>query len=126
MTKLRVLVVDDCPDSRTGLRHLLRWWGHEVDEAADGPAALSLAASLRPDVVLLDIGLPGMDGYEVARQLRALPGLEKTLLVAMTDFGQPDAVKDCFRAGCDAHLLKPSEPLAFKYLLALHAEQTTT
>jgi len=72
MTKLRVLVIADCPDTRTGLRHLLRWWGHEVGEAADGPTALASVASLCPDVVLLDIGLPDMDGCEVARQLRAI------------------------------------------------------
>src|SRR6266545_2015760 len=92
MTKLLVLVVDDCPDTRATLCALLRGWGREVNEAADGPAALS-AASICPDVVLLDIGLPGMDGYEVARQLRALPGLKKALLVAMTGFGQPDDVQ---------------------------------
>jgi two-component system, chemotaxis family, CheB/CheR fusion protein len=125
MTRLRVLVVDDCPDTRTGLRHLLRWWGYEVDEAADGPAALSSAASFRPDVVLLDIGLPGMDGREVARQLRALPGPEKALLVAVTGFGQPDDVKDCLQAGCDTYLLKPYDPLSLKQLLDLRAKQTT-
>src|SRR5262245_31561631 len=102
MTRLRVLVIEDCPDTRTGLRHLLRRWGHEVDEAADGPVALSSVASFCPDVVLLDIGLPGMDGREVARQLRAIPGLEKALVVAVTGFGEPDNVKDCFQAGCDA------------------------
>jgi CheY-like chemotaxis protein len=126
MTKLRVLVVDDCPDTRTGLRHLLRRWGHEVDEAAAGPAALSLAASFRPDVVLLDVGLPGMDGREVARQLRAIPGLEKALLVAVTGFGEPDNVTDCLQAGCDTHLLKPYDPLALKQLLDLHHVQQTT
>jgi two-component system, chemotaxis family, CheB/CheR fusion protein len=126
MTKLRVLVVEDCPDTRTSLRHLLRRWGHEVAEAADGPAALSSAASVRPDVVLLDIGLPGMDGREVARQLRAIPGLEKALLVAVTGFGQPDDVTDCLHAGCDTHLLKPYDPLALKQLLNLRAQQTTT
>src|SRR6266511_1239979 len=117
MTVLRVLVVEDCPDTRTTLRPLLRGWGHEVAEAADGPAALSSTASVRPDVVILDIGLPGMDGCEVARQLRALPGLEKALLVAVTGFGRPDEVKECLRAGCDMHLLKPYDPLTLKQLL---------
>jgi CheY-like chemotaxis protein len=123
---LRVLVVEDDPDTRTTLCALLRGWGHEVDEAADGPAALS-AASIRPDVVLLDIGLPGMDGCAVARQLRAIPGLERALLVATTGFGRPDEVKDCLLAGCDTHLLKPYDPLVLKQLLDLHhAKQTTT
>src|SRR5262249_48412946 len=98
---LRVLVVDDYPDSLTTLRWLLQAWGYEVAEAPDGPSALSSAASFVPDVVLLDIGLPGMDGYEVARQLRALPGQGKTLLVALTGFGQVADVERCLQAGCD-------------------------
>src|SRR6476646_7109490 len=101
---LRVLVVEDCADTRFSLRLLLRLWGHEVAEAADGPAALGLAASFAPDVVLLDIGLPG---YEVARRLRALPGLEDALLVGVSGFGQEDDVWRCLQAGCDTHLLKP-------------------
>jgi CheY-like chemotaxis protein len=120
-TMLRVLVVEDYPDSRATLCALLRVWGHDVDETANGHAALSSAASVRPDVVLLDIGLPDMDGYEVARRLRDLPGLEKTLLVAMTGFGQPDEVQACLQAGCDMHLLKPCDPLALKQLLDIHA-----
>src|SRR6266540_4120656 len=124
--KLRVLVVEDHLDSRTTLCAMLRVWGHEVDEATNGPAALSSATSARPDVVLLDIGLPGMDGCEVARQFRALPGLGKALLVAVTGFGRPDEVKECLQAGCDMHLLKPYDPLALKQLLDLRAKQTTT
>jgi two-component system CheB/CheR fusion protein len=118
---LRVLVVEDDHDTRATECALLRAWGHHAEEAA-----LSVAASVRPDVVLLDIGMPDMDGYEVARRLRDLPGLEKTLLVAMTGFGQPDEVQACLQAGCDLHLLKPCDPPALKQLLALHAEQTTT
>jgi two-component system, chemotaxis family, CheB/CheR fusion protein len=121
---LRVLVVEDYPDSRATLCALLRVWGHDVDETANGHAALSSAASVRPDVVLLDIGMPGMDGYEVARRLRALPGLEKALLVATTGFGRPDEVKECLQAGCDVHLLKPYDPLALKQLLDLHANSS--
>ncbi|SRR6266508_3892533 len=124
---MRVLVVEDCHDTRTILCAMLRVWRHEVAEAANGPAALASAASFRPDVVLLDIGMSGMDGYEVARQLRALPGLEKTLLVAMTGFGQPEDVQACLQAGCDMHVLKPCDPLALKQLLDLHqGKQTTT
>ena len=114
---LRVLVVDDDRDTRASECALLRVWGHQAEEAADGPTALSLAASVCPDVVLLDIGMPGMDGYQVARQLRTIPGLDKALLVATTGFGRPDEVKDCLQAGCDIHLLKPYDPLALKQLL---------
>src|SRR5262245_46694935 len=78
---LRILVVEDCADTRTSLRLLLRKWGHEVAEAADGTAPLCSAASFCPDVVLLDIGLPGLNGYEVAEQLRSLPNLAESLLV---------------------------------------------
>ena len=122
---LRVLVVEDDRDTRASQCALLRVWGHEADEACDGPTALSSAASFGPDVVLLDIGLPGMDGYEVARQLRALPGLESALLVAMTGFGQPQDVQLCLQAGCDLHLLKPCDPLSLKQLLDLRRKQTT-
>jgi CheY-like chemotaxis protein len=113
----RVLVVDDYPDSRTTLRWLLRDWGYEVTEAADGPSALSRATTFSPNAVLLNIGLPGMDGYQVARHLRALPGLEKTLLVAVTGYGQADDVERCRQAGCGTHLLKPYDPLVVKQLL---------
>ena len=114
---LRVLVVDDCPDTRLSLRLLLRNWGYKVAEAADGPSALSVAASLVPDIVLLDIGLPGMDGCEVAKRLRALPGLENTLLIAATGFGRRVDMERCLQAGCDTHLLKPYAPLVLKQLL---------
>jgi len=124
--RLRILVVDDCPDTRTTLCWMLRDWGYEVAEAANGSAALSLAASFYPDMVLLDIGLPGLDGYEVAYRLRALPGLADSLLVAVTGFGQADDVERCLQAGCDTHLLKPFDPLALKQLLSLHIPQTAS
>jgi len=120
-TSLRVLVVDDSTDTCTALRLLLKKWGHEVVVAADGPAALSAAAVLCPDVVLLDIGLPRMDGYEVARRLRDLPCLGEALVVASTGYGQPEDVERCLRAGCDVHLRKPSDPLLLKQLLDLRA-----
>jgi CheY-like chemotaxis protein len=68
-------------------------------------------------VVLLDLGLPDRDGSEVAKQLRSLPALTESLLVAVTGFGQEDDVRRCLEAGCDAHLLKPYDPLALKQLL---------
>jgi two-component system, OmpR family, response regulator len=115
---LRVLVVDDCPDLRASLRILLGLWGHDVREAPDGHAALRLAAAFRPDAVLLNVGLPGLDGYEVARRLRRLPGLGGVLLVAVTGYGSPKDVAACRAAGFDHHLLKPFDPVALERLLA--------
>jgi CheY-like chemotaxis protein len=115
---LRVLLVDDCPDSRATLRILLDLWGHEVREAGDADAALALAATFRPDAVLLDVGLPGPDGGEAARRLRSLPGLGGALVVALLGPGaSPDAAA-CRAAGFDHHLLKPFDPVDLKRLLA--------
>ncbi len=115
---LRVLVVDDLPDMRDSLRVLLQVWGHQVEEAGDGPTALSRARVFGPDVVLLDIGLPRLDGYEVARRLRQLPGLEKVLLVAVTGHGRREDEAAARAAGFDHHLLKPFEPEKLARLLA--------
>src|SRR5690348_1665389 len=87
-TTLRVLVVDDCPDTTASMAILLQLWGHDVRVAHDGPAALGLADGYRPDVVLLDVGLPGMDGYRVARELRANPRLPRPFLVSLTGHGE--------------------------------------
>jgi CheY-like chemotaxis protein len=122
---LRVLVVDDCPDTRTTLRMLLRQWGHESREAADGPAALKAAREFRPDVVLLDLGLPGdIDGYGVARRLRADESLRGALLVAVTGFGQSGDVDRCREAGFDHHLLKPFDARQLGFLLSSRAGDT--
>ena len=114
---LRVLVVDDCPDMRATLRILLRLWGHEVREAGDGPAALGLATTFKPDTVLLNIGLPALDGYEVARRLRQLPGLGHVLLIAVTGYGSAQDLAACRAAGFDHHLLKPFDPTDLERLL---------
>jgi CheY-like chemotaxis protein len=114
---LRVLVVDDCPDTRQSLCVLLDLWGHEVRAAADGPAALAEASAFGPEVVLLDIGLPGLDGYEVARRLRRQPGTARALLVAVTGYGQEQDVARARQAGFDHHLVKPCEPGVLKGLL---------
>ncbi len=120
---LRVLVVDDCPDTRDSLRMLLELWGHEVAEAEDGADALESALIFLPDVVLLDIGLPDLDGYQVGRQLRCLPGLENAVLIAATGFGQPRDVARCHEAGFSFHLLKPFDLERLKQLLSTcHAE----
>ena len=114
----RVLVVDDQPDSTDSLAMLLRLCGHEVWTAADGPSALGEFARVRPDVVFLDLGLPGMSGYDVARQLRALPEGHDVRLVALTGYGTEADREKSRAAGFDVHLAKPVDPQAVEALLA--------
>jgi signal transduction histidine kinase/DNA-binding response OmpR family regulator len=103
----RVLVVDDNRDIAESLAFMLEDHGNEVRTAHDGPSALNTAAAFCPEIVLLDIGLPGIDGYEVARRLRKLPELSKSLLVALTGYGQSEARHRAQKAGFDIHLVKP-------------------
>jgi len=114
----RILVVDDNGDAVDSLALLLSLQGHEVRTARDGPAALEVAAVFRPEVVLLDIGLPQMDGYEVANRLRGQVGLKKVLLVAVTGYGQEEDRRRTAEAGFDAHLVKPADPAVLIRLLA--------
>jgi PAS domain S-box-containing protein len=103
-----ILVVDDNRDIVDALAEALTMSGHEIRAAYDGPGALrEVAAGFRPEIVLLDIGLPGMDGYSVARALRNTPGLEETLLVALTGYGQDEDRHRAELAGFDHHLVKP-------------------
>jgi CheY-like chemotaxis protein len=111
-------VVDDNVDGADSLAVLLRLSGHAVRVCHDGPAALALADEFVPDLVLLDIGLPGMDGYEVARRLRARPGLDRVLLVALTGYGQEEDVRRSRQAGFDHHLVKPADPTTLAALFA--------
>jgi two-component system, chemotaxis family, CheB/CheR fusion protein len=104
---VRVLVVDDYPDSADSTALLLRLYGYDVDVALDGKAALQQARVKPPDVVLLDISMPGMDGYEVARQLRAM-FQTKVRLVAITAHGFEEDRKRCLGAGFDLYLVKPA------------------
>jgi two-component system CheB/CheR fusion protein len=97
---------------------LLRLQGQDVRVAYEGPAALELAREFRPEVVLLDLGMPGLDGYEVARRLRQQPGLEGILLVAVTGWGQEEDRRRSREAGFDLHWVKPVEPAALRELLA--------
>jgi PAS domain S-box-containing protein len=105
--KQRILVVDDNSDSAESMAMLLRASGHEVHMARDGAAALELADAHKPEVVLLDIGLPGMSGYAVAKRLRELPELHSVKLIAMTGYGQEEDRKRSLDAGFDHHLVKP-------------------
>lgn len=116
--KLNLLVVDDNVDAADSLAILLRLEGHEVRVAHDGPAALKIAQSEPPQLILLDLGMPGMDGYQVARRLRRQPELHDVLLVALTGWGQEEDQRRTREAGFDLHLVKPVEPDALKELLA--------
>jgi len=106
---LRILVVDDCPDTRETLRIALGLWGYTVETAKDGRAALGAALLFRPDVVLMDLALPGMDGYETARGLRRLPGLEGTPVVALTGYATDEDRKRSQAEGLAGHLVKPAD-----------------
>jgi signal transduction histidine kinase/ActR/RegA family two-component response regulator/HAMP domain-containing protein len=103
----KVLLVDDNVDAAETLAEILEGWGCSVSLAHDGPSAVERALAQSPEAVLLDIGLPGIDGYEVARRLRRSPGFEATRLLALTGYAQPDDALRAREAGFDAHLTKP-------------------
>jgi PAS domain S-box-containing protein len=114
----RILVVDDNVDSAQSGARLLRLFGHEVQTAFNGPDALEAMSVFRPEVVLLDIGMPGMDGYEVARQIRSQAGFDAVALVALSGYGSEDDQARARKAGFDRHLIKPVDYDALAKLLA--------
>ncbi|AKJ29831.1 ATP-binding protein [Caldimonas brevitalea] len=114
----RVLLVDDNPDTVSMLASLLAMMGHEVKTATGGVEALEAGPVFHPDVVLLDIGMPGMDGYETARRLRGTAWGKDAALVAATGWGQPEDKQRAFEAGFNAHMTKPIDPDALSQLLA--------
>jgi PAS domain S-box-containing protein len=116
-TPRRVLVVDDNVDAAESVALLVRLWGHDVRVAYTGPEALQAAEEYQPEVVVLDIGLPGMNGYEVAGRLRQQPRFQKTLLVAVTGYGQEEDRRRSEEAGFGHHLTKPVDPAALEKLL---------
>jgi PAS domain S-box-containing protein len=103
----RVLVVEDSPDARQSLRLLLELAGHEVETSEDGPGGLAKVQAFRPDVALIDLGLPGMDGYAVAREMRRRPETRGVRLVAVTGYGQAEDRRRALAAGFDLHITKP-------------------
>jgi CheY-like chemotaxis protein len=109
-TARRVLLVEDGEDAREMLRMVLTITGHQVWDAADGRAALGVLARERVDVAIVDIGLPGLDGYQLAEAIRARPDGAKIFLVALTGFGRPEDQRRALDAGFDAHLVKPVDP----------------
>jgi PAS domain S-box-containing protein len=114
----RVLLVDDNRDAARSLSMLLQMEGHEVTVAFDGPSALKAAEANPPDVVLLDIGLPGMDGLEVARRLRESSHRPDLVLIALTGYGQDDDVRRSLDAGFNAHVIKPVKLETLNKLIA--------
>lgn len=114
----RVLVVDDNADAAAALAELLSISGHDVRLAADGGSGLEAAREHRPDVVVLDLGLPGPDGYEVARRLRDEPGLEGAVLIALSGWARPEDRRRAVEAGFDHYLVKPVGAARLKELLA--------
>jgi len=104
---LRILAVDDNLDLLKSMARLLRFFGHEVRTAADGPSALAEARELQPEVILLDIGLPGMDGYQVAEEIKRDPSLRSSRLIAISGYGQAEDRRRTSQAGFDLHLVKP-------------------
>ena len=114
----RVLIVDDNSDTGGVFTEIIRGLGHEVAYAKDGAAALELAREFRPEVALLDIGLPEMSGYELARRLRELPGLETLFLVALTGYGREEDRRAAQDAGFNLHLVKPIDAERLQSLFA--------
>ncbi len=102
-------------------RLLRRKGGHEVQVVLDGPAALEVVQTFRPQVAFLDIGLPGINGYDLVQRMRKLPGLEETLLVALTGYGQEEDRRRALAAGFDEHLTKPVRFDTLQRLLAERA-----
>ncbi|MES2322232.1 MAG: response regulator [Pseudomonadota bacterium] len=107
-TARRVLIVDDNSDAAETLSMMLEVLGQHTAVAHDGPAALRLAGAFRPDAAILDIGLPGMNGYELASAMRKLDGLESILLIALTGWNDSATRARAYEAGFDLHLAKPA------------------
>jgi CheY-like chemotaxis protein len=112
----RVLIVEDNADQAETLRMFLSLKGHRLEIAASGPAAIELARRQRPDVVLLDLGLPGFDGFEVARRLRQEHGMAMRIIAVSAYASEADR-RQSMEAGCELHLVKPADPRFIESLL---------
>ena len=108
----RILVIDDIEDNRRILRDLLTTGGYEVLEAETGEAGIELAAAARPDLILMDIQLPGVDGYEATRRIKADPALRPIPLIAVTSYALSGDDVKAYEAGCDDYVTKPFSPRA--------------
>jgi CheY-like chemotaxis protein len=116
-SRVRVLVAEDYPDTRRTLCWLLKSWGFDVRDARDGPEALRLAHDFRPAVAILDLAMPGLDGYQVARRLRESAQTDPPLLIALTGFTDRAHVAAAREAGFDHFLAKPCSPSEIDFLL---------
>lgn len=119
----RILMIEDNEQNRYLATFLLQARGWEVICAEDGPRGLAMVAEVAPALVLLDIQLPGMDGYAVAQALRKLPTLAVTPIVAVTSYAMPGDREQCLAAGCSGYIEKPIEPLTFADQVAEYARQ---
>ena len=119
-TPRRVLLIEDNRDARETFRMMLELAGHQVLEAEEGCAGLELLRSELPDVAVIDVGLPGMDGYEIAARFRQDPQSHKVMLVALTGYGTPEARERSRAAGFDHHLIKPLDPVVLQALMGQH------
>ena len=122
----RILVVDDNVDSAESMAMMLKLSGHDVATAHDGLEAVKLAQEFQPDVVLLDLGMPKLDGYEAARSIRQQPWGERMMLVALTGWGQAEDKRRSHEAGFDAHLVKPVDFDALEKLVATSKDRNGT
>jgi CheY-like chemotaxis protein len=120
---LRVLIVDDNRDMTDSLAFLLRAWGHKPCSAYDGKEGLRLALEFQPEVMLLDIALPGTSGLDIARTVRARPEFKDTLLVAITGLARPEEQESCRQAGIDRHLAKPFDLGELERMLQLKKDE---
>jgi len=120
----RILLVEDNVDAAASLAALLELDGHEVKVTGDGPSALGIAETFEPRVLIVDIGLPQMDGHEVARRLRKLPQTRHALLIALTGYGQAADLQRSVEAGFDHHLVKPSDPESLGQLIAAYQRRS--
>jgi CheY-like chemotaxis protein len=112
-----ILIIEDNADARDALRVLLELEGHAVEAVEEGQQAIELARAKDPDIALVDIGLPGIDGYEIARRVRARDA-RRPVLIALTGYGQPEDRRRATEAGFDEMLVKPVDPTALTELLA--------
>jgi DNA-binding response OmpR family regulator len=116
-----VLIVDDQPDMVASMAMLVRAWGHQAETALNGRRAVEVARRFRPEIVFLDLGLPDIDGWQVARELRALPGQSaRTRILAVSGKYSEEYRQRSLDAGCDEHLLKPLDPKLLEDLLQLY------
>ena len=120
----RILIVDDSPTEMFKLTGMLEKHGHQVLQAANGADGVALARKEKPDLVLMDIVMPGLNGYEVARRMRQMPTLQGVLLIALTGYGQAQDHAAAKQAGFDHHFVKPADPGSLAACIAAHEPDT--